>query len=85
MQSGSGKRTQKLSDPLMFTDDESLIWDNWSSKVADKLEINHNHYKSERAKIAYVLLRLEGEAAEHTYAQKSAQSDNSYTTAEEVI
>ena len=68
MQSGSVKRTQKLSDSLMFTDGESLTWDDWSSKVADKLEINNNHYKSERVKIAYVLLRLEGEAVENTYA-----------------
>lgn len=41
------KWTQKLSDPSLFIDGETSIWDNWFSKIADKLEINHDHYETE--------------------------------------
>ena len=84
-QSASGKRTQKLPDPPLFVNGEAPTWDDWSGKIQDKLEINHDHYDSERAKIAYILSRLGGEAAEHTYARKNSKSNNPYVTADEML
>ena len=79
-----GKRTPKLPDVDTLTDGKaSPTWEEWIQKFHDKLEVNHDHFENERAKIAYVCSRTS--AASVLYARRRKDSKNPYTTAEEVI
>ena len=81
-----GKRTSKLPDVDTLTDGKANpTWEEWIQKIHDKLEVNHDHFENERAKIAYVCSRTSGKAASVLYARRRKDSKNPYITAEEVI
>ena len=49
-QASSGAKTKKSSkhpDPPIFTDGKDPSWDDWSSKMREKLRINADHYPTE--------------------------------------
>ena len=81
-----GKRTPKLPDVDVLTDGKSVpTWEEWIHKIHDKLEVNHDHFATERAKIAYVCGRTAGHAASHLYARRRKDSKNPYTLVDEVL
>ncbi len=48
------KRSQKLSNSSLFTDEKESIWNNWQEKIRDKLEINVDHFDNDRAILVYI-------------------------------
>ena len=84
--SQKGKRTPRLPDVDVLTDGkEKPSWEEWIHKIHDKLEVNHDHFENERAKIAYVCGRTSGKAAAHLYARRRRESKNPYLTVDEVL
>ena len=49
----------KLSNSLIFIEINDSIWKTWNIKIVDKLNINANHYSTEKICIVYVIFRLE--------------------------
>ncbi len=52
----------KLLNSLIFIKTDDFIWKTWNIKIADKLNINANHYFIEKIHIIYVIFRLEDNA-----------------------
>ncbi len=52
----------KLSNSLIFIETDDSIWKTWNIKIADKLDVNANHYSTEKIHIVYVIFRLEDDA-----------------------
>ncbi len=50
----SFKRSQKLLNSSLFTDEKESIWDDWQEKIRDKLEININHFNNDKAILVYI-------------------------------
>ncbi len=51
----------------------------------DKLQANADHFGNENTCIAYVISRLEGDAAEHTFARRRHDASHSYTSTYELF
>jgi len=49
----------KLLTSLIFIETDDSIWKTWNIKIADKLNVNANHYSIEKIHIVYVIFRLE--------------------------
>lgn len=81
-----GRRSQKLPDPDLLTNGGKPTWEDWIHKMRAKLAINSDHFDNESAKFGYVLSRLGGQAASHTYARSPYSStSNPYLTVDEVL
>ncbi len=52
----------KLLNSLIFIETDDFIWKIWNIKIADKLNVNANHYFIEKIRIVYVIFRLEDDA-----------------------
>ena len=59
----------KLSNLLIFIETDNFIWETWNIKIADKLDVNVNHYSTEKICIVYVIFRLEDDADQQIYAK----------------
>ena len=79
------EKTSRLPDPPIFTDGLDPTWDDWSSKIEHKLEANMDHYPTEKARLAYVIGRIGGDAAKHTMPRRLRNCSNPYATAEEIL
>ena len=51
----------------------------------DKLQANVDHFGNENTCIAYVISRLEGDAAEHTFAQRRHDASHSYISIDKLF
>ncbi len=51
----------------------------------DKLQANADHFGNENTCIAYVVSRLGGDAAEHTFARRRHDASHSYTSTDELF
>ncbi len=52
----------KLSNSFIFIETDNFIWETWNIKIADKLDVNVNHYSTEKIHIVYVIFKLEDDA-----------------------
>ncbi len=59
----------KLSNSFIFIETNDFIWESWNIKIADKLDVNANHYFTEKIYIVYVIFRLEDDADQQIYAK----------------
>jgi len=59
----------KLSNSLIFIEINDFIWKTWNIKIADKLNVNMNHYFTEKIHIVYVIFRLKNDADQQIYAK----------------
>ncbi len=59
----------KLSNSLIFIETNDSIWETWNIKIADKLDVNVNHYFTEKICIVYVIFRVEDDADQQIYAK----------------
>ncbi len=59
----------KLLNSLIFIEINDFIWETWNIKIADKLDVNANHYSIEKIHIVYVIFRLEDDADQQIYAK----------------
>ncbi len=55
----SFKQSQKLSNSSVFTDETESFWDDWQEKIRDKLEINVNHFNTDRIILIYIHFRID--------------------------
>ncbi len=75
----------KFSNSSVFIDEDESIWDSWRIKINDKLQANVNHFDNENTCIAYVISRLEDDAAEHIFARRRHDASHSYISIDELF
>jgi len=75
----------KLSNSLIFIETDDSIWETWNIKIADKLDVNANHYPTEKIRIAYVISRLEGDADQQIYAKRRVDAFSFYQSLSELL
>jgi len=78
-------KSVKLPDPPIFTGTDDSTWKTWNIKIADKLDVNANHYPTEKIRIAYVVSRLEGDADQQTYAKRRVDASSPYQSLSELL
>jgi len=74
----SFKRFQKLSNSSLFTDETESSWDDWQEKIRDKLEINVNHFNTDKVILIYIYFRIDENAVKATLAWCQHNSLNLY-------
>ncbi len=75
----------KFSNSSVFIDEDESTWDSWRIKMNDKLQTNVDHFVNETICIAYVISRLEGDAAEHIFAWHRHDASHSYISIYELF
>ncbi len=75
----------KLPDSPIFIETDDSIWETWNIKIADKLDVNADHYPTEKIRIAYVVSRLEGDADQQTYAKRRVDAFSFYQSLSELL
>ncbi len=75
----------KLSNSLIFIETDDSIWETWNIKIADKLNVNANHYSTEKIRIVYVIFRLEDDADQQIYAKHRVDAFSLYQSLSELL
>ncbi len=75
----------KLSNSLIFIETDDSIWETWNIKIADKLDVNANHYSTEKIHIVYVIFRLEDDADQQIYAKHCVDAFSFYQSLSELL
>ncbi len=65
----SFKRSQKLLNSSLFTDETESFWNDWQEKIRDKLKINIDHFNTDKAILIYIYFRINKNAVKATLAQ----------------
>ncbi len=52
----------QLLNSLIFIKTDDFIWEIWNIKIADKFDVNMNHYSTEKIHIVYVIFKLKDDA-----------------------
>ncbi len=79
------KRSQKLSNSSLFTDEKESIWNDWQEKIRNKLEINVDYFDINRAILIYVHSRIEEDAVKTILARRQQDSLNLYVTVDDLL
>ncbi len=75
----------KLSNSLIFIEIDDSIWKTWNIKIADKLNVNANHYSTEKIHIVYVIFRLEDDADQQIYAKHHVDAFSFYQSLSKLL
>ncbi len=75
----------KLSNSLIFIETNDFIWKTWNIKIVDKLDVNVNHYSTEKIYIVYVIFRLEDDADQQIYAKHHVDAFSFYQSLSELL
>ncbi len=75
----------KLPNSFIFIETDDSIWETWNIKIADKLDINANHYSTEKIRIVYVIFRLEDDADQQIYAKHRVDAFSFYQSLSELL
>ncbi len=75
----------KLSNSLIFIETDDSIWETWNIKIADKLNVNANHYFTEKICIIYVIFRLKDDADQQIYAKHHVDAFSFYQSLSELL
>jgi len=75
----------KLPNSFIFIETDDSIWETWNIKIADKLDVNANHYSTEKIRIVYVIFRLEGDADQQIYAKHRVDALSFYQSLSELL
>ncbi len=75
----------KLLNSLIFIETDDSIWKTWNIKIADKLDVNANHYSTEKIRIVYVIFRLEDDADQQIYAKHRVDAFSLYQSLSELL
>ncbi len=75
----------KLSNSLIFIEINDSIWKTWNIKIVDKLNVNANHYSTEKIRIVYVIFRLEDDADQQIYAKHHVDAFSFYQSLSELL
>ncbi len=74
----SFKQFQKLSNSFLFTDETESFWNDWQEKIRDKLEINIDHFNTNRIILIYIHFKINENAVKATLAWHQHDSLNLY-------
>ncbi len=75
----------KLLNSFIFIETDDSIWKTWNIKIADKLNVNANHYSTEKIRIVYVIFRLEDDADQQIYAKHHVDAFSFYQSLSELL
>ncbi len=75
----------KLLNSLIFIKTDDSIWETWNIKIADKLNVNANHYSTEKIHIVYVIFRLKDDADQQIYAKHHVDAFSFYQSLSELL
>jgi len=75
----------KLSNSLIFIETDDFIWKTWNIKIIDKLDVNVNHYLTEKIHIVYEIFRLEDDADQQIYAKHCVDAFSFYQSLSELL
>jgi len=75
----------KLLNSLIFIETDDSIWKTWNIKIADKLNVNANHYSTEKICIVYVIFRLEDDADQQIYAKHHVDAFSLYQSLSKLL
>ncbi len=75
----------KLSNSLIFIETDDSTWKTWNIKIVDKLDVNANHYSTEKIHIVYVIFRLEDDADQQIYAKHRVDAFSFYQSLSELL
>ncbi len=75
----------KLLNSLIFIETDDFIWKTWNIKIADKLNVNANHYSTEEIHIVYVIFRLEDDADQQIYSKHHVDAFSLYQSLSELL
>ncbi len=75
----------KLLKSLIFIETDDSIWETWNIKIVDKLNVNANHYSTEKIYIVYVIFRLENDADQQIYAKHRVDAFSFYQSLSELL
>ncbi len=75
----------KLLNSLIFIKIYDFIWKTWNIKIADKLNVNANHYFTEKIHIVYVIFRLKDDADQQIYAKHHVDAFSFYQSLSELL
>ncbi len=78
-------KSVKLPDSPIFIEKDDSIWETWNIKIADKLDVNANHYPTEKIRIVYVIFRLGDNADQQTYAKRRVDALSLYQSLSELL
>ncbi len=75
----------KLLNSLIFIETDDSIWKTWNIKIADKLNVNMNHYSTEKICIVYVIFKLEDDVDQQIYAKHYVNAFSFYQSLSELL
>ncbi len=75
----------KLLNSLIFIETDDSTWETWNIKIADKLNVNANHYFTEKIHIVYVIFRLEDDADQQIYAKHCVDAFSFYQSLSKLL
>ncbi len=75
----------KLLNSLIFIETDDSTWKTWNIKITDKLNVNANHYFTEKIHIVYVIFRLEDDADQQIYAKHHVDAFSFYQSLSELL
>jgi len=81
----SFKRSQKLLNSSLFTDEKESIWDDWQEKIRDKLEINVDHIDNDRAILVYIHSWISEDTVKAILVRRQRDSLNSYSMINDLL
>jgi hypothetical protein len=58
-------KSKALPDPEQLSDGTDLTWTSWKLDILSKLEVNADHFRTEKARKAYIFNRTTGDARGH--------------------
>ncbi len=70
---------------LIFIETDNFIWKTWNIKITDKLDVNVNHYSTEKIHIVYVIFRLEDDADQQIYTKYHVNAFLFYQSLSELL
>jgi len=75
----------KLLNSLIFIKTDDSIWETWNIKITNKLDVNVNHYSTEKICIIYVIFRLKDDADQQIYAKHHVDAFSFYQSLSELL
>ncbi|KAJ5936952.1 hypothetical protein N7466_003402 [Penicillium verhagenii] len=78
------QRSSKFPDAPLFSGGKKSDFNAWVLAIKEKLRVNADHYKGERAAVHYIYSRTDGKARKHMATRFDPASVNPYYTVEDV-
>ena len=79
------KRSMKISDSSLFSDEKTMLVFQWISRMKNKLLIIANHFFSEKIKIIYIKSRTKNNALKHLKLRMRKNAFYSFRTSDEML